>query len=54
MHQILTQDTEQSPFMDPLGFKEIKLVNPIGNQPRILIGRTNAEAPVFWPPDAKS
>ena len=27
---------------------------PNGNQPWILIGRTNAEAPILWPPDAKS
>ena len=24
------------------------------NQPWIFIGRTGAEAPIFWPPDAKS
>ena len=36
--------------------KEIKPVNPEGNQPGILIGRTDveAEAPVLWPPDVKS
>ena len=36
--------------------KEIKPVNPKGNQPRIFIGRTDAEAeaPIIWPPDAKS
>ena len=35
---------------------EIKLVNPKGNQPWIFIGRTDAEAeaPILWPPDAKS
>ena len=40
----------------PLDFKEIKPVNLTGNQPWILIGRTDAEAeaPVFWSPDAKS
>ena len=37
-----------------LDCKEIKLVNPKGNQPLIVIGRTDAEAPVFWAPDAKS
>ena len=33
-----------------------KTVNPKGNQPWIYIGRTDteAEAPVLWPPDAKS
>ena len=36
--------------------KEIKPVNPKGNQSWILIGRTNAEdeAPKLWPPDAKT
>ena len=40
----------------PLDCKEIKPVNPKGNQPQIFIGRTEAEAeaPVFWPPDANS
>ena len=28
--------------------------NPKGNQPWIFIGRTNAEAPILWPPDEKS
>ena len=39
-----------------LDYKEIKLINPKGNQPRIFIGRTDAEAesPVLWPYDAKS
>ena len=32
----------------------IKLVNPKGNQPSIFIGRTDAEAPILWPPDAKN
>ena len=38
----------------PLNCKEIKPVNPKGNQPRIFIGRTNGEAPIFWPPDVRS
>ena len=29
-------------------------VNPNGNQPLIFIGRTDGEAPILWPPDAKS
>ena len=39
-----------------LDCKEIKLVNPKGNQPWIFIGRINAEAetPILWPPDTKS
>ena len=40
----------------PLDCKEIKPVNPKRNQPRIFIGRTDAEAeaPIFWPPDVKN
>ena len=40
----------------PLDCKEIKLVNPKGNQPWIFIGRTDTEAetPILWPSDAKS
>ena len=40
----------------PFDSKEIKLVSPEGNQPRIFIGRIDAEAeiPILWPPDAKN
>ena len=40
----------------PLDCKEVKPVNPKGNQPWRFIGRTDAEAkaPILWPPDAKS
>ena len=37
-----------------LDCKEIKPINPKGNQPLIFIGRADAEAPILWPPDAKS
>ena len=37
----------------PLGYKEIKPVNPKGNQPCIFIARTDAEAPILWSPDAR-
>ena len=37
----------------PLDTKEIKPVSPKGNQPWIFIGRTDAEASILWPPDAK-
>jgi len=42
--------------MKPFFIKEIKPVNPKGNQVRIFIGRTDAEAeaPILWLPDAKS
>ena len=38
----------------PLDLKEIKPVNPKRNQCWISIGRTDVEAPVLWPTDAKS
>ena len=40
----------------PLDCKEIKPINPKGNQSWIIIERTDyeAEAPILWPPDAKS
>ena len=44
----------------PLDFKEIKPVKPKENYPWIFIGMTDAkaeaeaEAPILWPPDAKS
>ena len=36
--------------------KDIKPVNPKGNQPWIVIGKTGAEAeaPVLWPTDEKN
>ena len=37
----------------PLDCKEIKPVHPKGNQPWIFIGRTDAEAPILWPPDVR-
>ena len=39
-----------------VGSKEIKTVNPKGNQSWIFIGRTDAEAdaPILWSPDVKS
>ena len=40
----------------PLDGKEIKPVNPKGNQSWIFIGRTDAEAEalILWPPDGKN
>ena len=40
----------------PLDCKEIKSVNPKGNQSWIFIGRTDTEAetPTLWPPDVKN
>ena len=43
-------------FESPLECKEIKPVNPKGNQPWVFTGRTDAEAEaaIFWPCDGKS
>ena len=43
-------------LQSPLDIKEIKPVNPKGNQPLIFIGKTDAEAeaPKLWPPDTKT
>ena len=38
----------------PLDCKEIRPVNPKGNQPWLFTGRTDAEAPICWPPDLKN
>ena len=40
----------------PLDCKKIQLVHPKGDQSWIFIGRSDAEAeaPILWPPDAKS
>ena len=41
---------------ESLWFKEIQPVHPEGDQSWVFIGRTDAEAeaPILWPPDAKS
>ena len=44
----------EKPLESPLDSKEIKLVNPKGNQPQISIGRTDAEALILWLLDVKS
>ena len=38
-------------LQNPLDCKEIKPVNLKGNQPWILTGMTDAEAPILWPSD---
>ena len=51
MRIVVLEKTPES----PLHSKEIKPANLKENQPRILIGRTDAEAetPVFWSSDVK-
>ena len=41
-------------LVSPLNCKKIKSVNPKRNHLWIFIGRTDAEVPILWPPDAKS
>ena len=50
--QLVLEKTLES----PLDSKEIQPVHPKGNQSRIFIGRTDAEAeaPILWPPDVKN
>jgi len=54
MYLIILEKTRES----PLDSKEIKPFNAKGNQAWIFFGRTDAEAeaeaPILWPPDAKS
>ena len=47
---VVLEKTLESPF----DFKEIKPVKTKGNQSWIIIGRTDAEVPILWPPDIKS
>ena len=39
---------------NPLDCKEIQPVHPKGNQSWVFIGKTDAETPILWPPDAKN
>ena len=48
--QIVLEKTLES----PLDSKEIKPEHHKGSQSWIFIGRTDAEAPILWPPDVKS
>ena len=38
----------------PLDCKEVQPVHPNGDQSWVFTGRNDAEAPILWPPDAKS
>ena len=38
----------------PLDCKEIQPVHPKGDQSWVFTGKTNAEAPVLWPPDVNN
>jgi len=48
-------DALKKTLQSPLDSKEIKPINPKGNQSWLFTGRTDteAEAPILWPPDAK-
>ena len=38
----------------PLDRKETQPVNPKGNQSWVFIGKTDTEAPIFWPPNVRN
>ena len=44
----------QRTLESPLDYNEIQPVNPKENQSWIFIGRTEAETPILWSPDAKN
>ena len=54
--ELMLSNCDAKTLESPLDSKEIKLVNPKGNQSRLFIGRTDAKAevPILWPPDAKN
>ena len=56
LHTVHSRNTVvlEKTLESPLDWKEIRPVNLKGNQPLIFIGRTDAEAPILWLPDAKS
>ena len=45
---------QEKTLESPLDSKQIQPVHPKGNQPWVFIWRTDAEAPILWPPDAKN
>ena len=45
---------EMKTLESPLDSKKIKPVNPKGDQTWVFIGRTEAEAPIPWPPNMKN
>ena len=51
---MLSNHVLEKTLESPLDSKEIKPVNPKGNQFWIFIGRADAEALILCPPDAKS
>ena len=48
--KLVLEKTLESSLVDT----KIKPINPKGNQPWIVIERTDAEAPILWPPDVKN
>ena len=54
MNHITRKPLRQAEMSAKRDNKEINPVNPKGNQPWIFIERIDAEAPILWPPGAKS
>ena len=46
--------TLEKTLESPLDCKEVQPVHPKGDQFWVFTGRTDVEAPILWPPDAKS
>ena len=55
-NEITYSNCNEIALESPVDSREIKLVNPKGNQPSVFIGRTvvEAEAPKLWPLGAKN
>ena len=51
---LLNYGIEEDSWESPLDCKEIQPVYPKGNQSWIFTGKTDTEAPIRWPPDAKN
>ena len=47
-------DALKKTLQSPLDSKEIKPINPKGNQPQTFSRRADAEAPILWLPDTKN
>ena len=53
-HQRVWTVVLEKTLESPLDSKEITPVTPKGNQHWVFTGRTDAEAPILWPPEVKS
>ena len=54
VNSVLATENVADTKPNSLDCKETKPVSPKGNQPSIFTGRTDAEVPIFGPPDTNS